>query len=353
MWKVSLLLIVIFASEVTFVHASPAYAVELISFTASGLPTGVELRWETATELGASAFLLQRAQGGSYQDLTQLVDENGQPYPGGVIEAEGSPTFGSTYIARDLTAVPGQSYAYQLLEVESDNNISVIASTTVLAGATPSPTPLSIGSNNTPQPGTQNTSTPTVVATAVPTNPVATLQPTATVARTFITPTPATVNDQLAAPANAPSAPANSPNNGNNGSSNASQPVASAPTDTGIVEVAQTTPESGYPGQATESETESSYPEAVVTPLTIGATETPYPANAFNQEQQPTPTIIGVIGSQPNQNNGSSAESNTDAGQTASPDSSTGILWLGFLGGLLIFGAAVAGSIALFVRRRQ
>ncbi|NJN54790.1 MAG: hypothetical protein HC804_08585, partial [Anaerolineae bacterium] len=145
-------LFLLFATLITHlnpVHARPAYAVELISFTATGIGNGVELQWETATELGASAFLLQRGLGGStFQDLTQLVDENGQPYAGGVIEAEGSPTFGATYIARDLTAVPGQSYTYQLLEVESDNNVAVIASATVLAGATATPTQITIGGSS-------------------------------------------------------------------------------------------------------------------------------------------------------------------------------------------------------------
>ena len=112
----------------------------------------------------------------------------------------------------------------------------------------------------------------------------------------------------------------------------------------------ESTPESGYPGQPTPPETESGYPEAIVTPLTVDPTITPYPANTFLPEIQPSPTIIGVVGSQID---GSQAQFGSTGQPAVSSASSVGILWLGFLAGLLIFIAAIIGSIVLFVRRRQ
>ncbi len=345
---------VVCLTAVQTLFARPPLAVELVSFTAVGLANGVELRWETATEQSASGFLLQRAQGDDYIDLTQLVDENGQPYDGGLIEAEGSPTFGAIYIARDLTAVPGQTYTYILLEVESDNNITAIAEATTLAGATATPTQLTIGSTATPAtPAAIATATQTTSATAQSPTTAATITAIATSARTIITPTPATSTTGNELPAQ-PATPANNLDNNNSdsaGNNSANPPLLPTPTESGIVEVAQTqpTPASAYPGQTTPPVETNGYPEAIITPLTVSATETPYPANSFIQEQQPTPTIIGVIGSQTNRESGTAVPPTT-ANTSAS---STGILWLGFLVGLLIFGAAVVGSIALFVRRRQ
>lgn len=334
-----------------FASSRSPLAVELISFTAVGIANGVELRWETATELGAAAFLLQRDQGAGFTGLTQLVDENGQPYPGGLVEAEGSPTFGAVYIARDLTAVSGQSYTYQLVEVESSNQTTIVGSVTVVAGGDPTPTQIIIGGDATPvSGGQQETATPTNMAVTAPSTTPSPAQATATTARTIITPTPAVAENQLA-----PSAPDNSTNAATNAGN--SQPASPSPTNSGIVEIAQVepTPESAYPGQTTLPETESGYPEAIVTPLTIDATETPYPANTFLPEQQPTPTIVGIVGSQTNDAAGNNASTLlTNAGQPgATLASSTGILWLGFLAGLFIFIAAIIGSIVLFVRRRQ
>ncbi len=323
-------------------------AVELISFTAVGIANGVELRWETATELSASAFKLQRGQGGGFEVLTQLVDGNGQPYFGGLVEAEGSPAVGAVYVARDLTAVPGQTYTYQLIEVESSSVETVIATTTVLAGGAPTPTQITIGNDNQTPTGSQSTATPGNTAVATASATTASVPATAAPTRVIITPTPMPVDNQVVL-----AAPESSGIGSSVGSSaNNSQPA--APTESGILEIAQVqpTPESGYPALPTQPEAENGYPEVVVTPLTIDMTETPYPANAFLPEQQPTPTIIGVVGSQSNGNNG--VVSAAGAGQgAATPTSSTAILWLGFLGGLLIFIAAIAGSIALFVRRRQ
>lgn len=330
----------------TSVHARTPLAVELISFTAVGISNGVELRWETATELSASAFKLQRGQGGGFQVLTQLVDGNGQPYFGGLVEAEGSPMIGAIYVARDLTAVPGQTYTYQLIEVESSSVETIIATTAVLAGGAPTPTQIIIGDNNQPTPGSQSTATPgnTAVATASPSTSF--VQATNAPTRVIITPTPMTEDNQVAL-----AAPESS---GIGSSATNSQPAAPTPTESSILEIAQVqpTPESGYPAPPLESEAENGYPEVVVTPLTIDVTETPYPANAFLPEQQPTPTIIGVVGSQSNGNNNVVSAAGAGQGAAAS-GSSTAILWLGFLGGLLIFIAAIAGSIALFVRRRQ
>lgn len=323
-------------------YASSAYAVELVSFTASSLPNGVRLTWTTATEQSVSAFFLQRRQGnGNFVDLTQLYAPNGEPYLDGIVEAEGSPTIGATYIADDLTAVPGQTYTYQLVEIEGNNNLNPLATVTVTAGGAHTSTPISVGNNPTPTP--QTTSPP--LSGASPTSPpgASASANTATATRTFITATPRpSSGDTGSAPLTA------SPAATNNTVAGANSP-ALGPTATETRQaIAQTdpTPTVDDPVQPTPAVPESGYPESLATPLTIQATVTPYPIHVFTPEQNPTPTIISIIGSQP----GSSASAENTA---VSATSNTGILWLGFTAGLLIFIVAVAGSIMLYVRRRE
>ncbi len=332
---------VLLPSAVPSTYASSAHAVELVSFTASGLPNGVRLTWTTATEQSVSAFFLQRRQGGgNFVDLTQLYAPNGNPYLDGIIEAEGSPTIGATYIADDLTAVPGQSYTYQLVEIEGNNNLNPLATVTVTAGGAYTSTPITVGNNPTPTP--QTTSPP--LSGANPTSPPGTSASanTATATRTFITATPRpSSGDTSSAPPLAASPAAT-----NNAVAGANVP-ALAPTATETRQaVAQTdpTPAADDSVQPTPDVPESGYPESLATPLTIQATVTPYPIHVFTPEQNPT--IISVIGSQ--------SESSASAENTAvSTTSNTGILWLGFMAGLLIFLVAVAGSMMLYVRRRE
>lgn len=323
-------------------QAAPTLAVELISFTAVGLPDGVRLTWQTATELNVSAFFLQRTQQHNFENVEQLYAPNGQPYPDGIIESEGNPTYGATYIADDLTAVSGQTYTYRLIEVEENNQLNPLATVLVTAGGAPTATLIPIG-NHTPAPGGQvATQTPPPGSTpqATAANNSAAVAPTAT--RPFIT---ATAGGEAGAPLAA--APATLP---------PAAPSPTAFTNTAGVALAQTleTPESAYPDTTSESApAESAYPVGAgetgtgSTPLPE-VSPTDYPATTFTLKQEPTPTIIGVVGSQ--------ATDNTAAAEMAvAPTNarSVGLLWLGFLAGILIFIMAVFGSMKLFARRRD
>jgi hypothetical protein len=335
-------------TAVSQTHARPAYAVELISFEGIGLPNGVRLTWETATEQSVAGFRLQRSQGsGDFVTLTDLYDANGQPYLDGIIEAQGSPTLGATYIADDFTAVPGQTYTYRLMEIEGDNNENPLETIIVTAGGQPTATSITIGTPSNPTSAPQNTptSTPQTSPTGQSLTATATVLTGATATRPLATaaPTQATANNNTNPPAaNTAVSPADS-------AIPLPEPV-SPPNELDNVVLAQTleTPTTAaYPGTDTTSAPEA-YPEGTTAPLPASeATPTAYPASAFSPNEAPTPTIIGVIGG----NVAGIEESEGTAVQTST--SSTGLLWIGFLGGLLIFIAAIAGSILLFVRRRE
>jgi hypothetical protein len=342
-FKLSILvLFVTLFTAVPHLHARPVYAVELISFTGSGLPNGVRLTWETATEQSVSGFILQRSQGGGdFVDLTELYDAAGQPYLDGIIEAQGSPTLGATYIADDFTAVPGQTYTYQLVEIEGDNNLNPLEMVTVTAGGQPTATQLTIG---TPIPTSPPQNTPTSTPQTSPTAEILTASATATRPLATAVPPQATASNNTNPQAVATGVPPS------DGAIPLPEPI-SPPNELDNVVLAQTleTPTTDpYPGTDTTSAPEA-YPEGATTSLPASeASATAYPASAFTLKQEPTPTIIGVIGG----NDGSAGESGGTAVQTSTA-SSTGLLWIGFLGGLLIFIAAIAGSILLFVRHRE
>lgn len=341
------LLLITVATAVPSIQARPAQAVTLIAFTGTPLTNGVRLFWETGTELGTAAFMLQRSSnGGGFANLTQIVDENNQPYPGGIVEAEGSATIGATYIVIDATAVTGQTYTYQLVEVETNNTLTPLATVIVTAGATPSPTPIPIGgggSNSTPTPS----GSPTPVATASTGNNAG--QPAGaggdtlpTRVRIFNTVTPITAASPTAV---------NSTNT-LPGTTNTSSPTPTATRGEAVAQVqptiaaypAESEPASGSPAGG------SPYPGELVVPDSPTTTPTPYPVNSFLETEAPTPTIVGVVGSQ--DGNGSvTGAGAADAAQDESA-SSRGVLWGAFMLALGLFIAAVVGAIQLFIRKR-
>lgn len=351
-WVALATAVTLFLATTFTAYARSAWAVELIGFTAVGLPNGVRLSWQTATEQSTYGFLLQRSQGSQTIDLTELTNGDGQPYPGGLIEAEGSPTMGSAYIADDLTAVPGQTYTYHLLEIEGDNSITVLESYTVVAGGAASPTAVSIDQTATTAP--QSTASATNPATAVasptpsrgattaPTNS-ANPQPsqTAVVASSATAPSPQAsptsqteqtgprLNDTAVAANTATPQPTHPPNN------------------SGVV-LAQTldTPDSPYPGQfATPAE--DAYPEWLATPLSLDEASTAYPGSAFTLKQDGTATAVNMVG-----HNAQTTPAATAVPMTPSP-ASAAILWGGFVLGILIFLGATLTAITVFARRNR
>jgi hypothetical protein len=340
------------AVAATTTHALPPHNVELVSFTATALSNGVRLSWETATEFETAGYILQREEEGEFVDLLELYDANGQPYQDGIIDAMGSPTVGAIYVADDRTAVSGQTYTYQLVEIEANSNLIAIGDVTITAGqTTPTATLIPVG-NNTPVGGSQNTPTPTntIPATAT-THPAATTAATATTVRTFVTATPASAANQETetGQAQATAVPVNNTNPPSN-----SNPQPAPPANTDGIAFAQEleTPASAYPGNTTAPEAENGYPEGLATALPLDSTASPYPVGSFPEAGNPTPTIIAVIGSQTETTESDTAVDSSINSQSGSP-SSTAVLWLGFLVGSIIFAAAIYGSIRLFARRRS
>jgi hypothetical protein len=88
---------------------------QLADFTAVAVNEGVQLNWQTATEIQSSGFLVRRSQNqaGPYEWLTEM----------GFIPAQG---VGSLYEAVDATAVAGQTYWYQLVERKLDDDLRPI-----------------------------------------------------------------------------------------------------------------------------------------------------------------------------------------------------------------------------------
>ncbi|MBI2865603.1 MAG: SBBP repeat-containing protein [Chloroflexi bacterium] len=90
-------------SPFTLGEGSPT-GVEVSSLAASALPSGIEVGWETASELNVTGFDLWRAEGSGGEWLR--VNE-------ARIAAEGA-SWGNRYSFLDSTAVPGRRYGYRL-----------------------------------------------------------------------------------------------------------------------------------------------------------------------------------------------------------------------------------------------
>lgn len=326
-------------------------AVELITFTAVGLPNGVRLSWQTATEQSAYGFLLQRSQaGGDPIDLTELYNADGQPYPGGLIEAEGSPTMGALYIADDRTAVSGQTYTYYLFEIEGNNQLKLLESQTVVAGGAAEPTPITI--NHTPT-AVPQTATPNVTNTAVATQTSSPITPSATVRQNTAVPT---------TPAPSQATSTNQPLPTHTATAVPPQPTTPRPTNlpnNSGVAMAQTldTPESPYPAPDDAPQQENPYPGQFVTPAPENYPnwmETPisldddaaYPGSAFTLKQE-TPGALSVVGHNAEQ------LPQTTAVPSVNSAASTFVLWLGFGLGSLTFVGATLVCISVFARRNR
>ncbi len=99
------------ALDDTFVFAPPVpTAVELSSFTAVGLDAAVELAWTTASELQNLGFHLYRSvsPSGPYEQITASL-----------VPGLGSSPTGASYRYRDAGLQNGQTYYYQLEDVET------------------------------------------------------------------------------------------------------------------------------------------------------------------------------------------------------------------------------------------
>ena len=100
--------------------------VDLASFTAKAIAGGVELSWETASEVDSEGFHLWRAEGpeGEFVQVTESM-----------ISAQGSPVEGATYDWTDPDVTAGSTYLYKLEEVDVYGNSTFHGPVEVLTGA--------------------------------------------------------------------------------------------------------------------------------------------------------------------------------------------------------------------------
>lgn len=313
-------------------------AVGLLYFTAAVQANGVRLDWGTATELNTAGFTIQRSSsGGSFATLDGI----------GFIPSTGGVATGATYSVVDTTAVPGQTYTYKLVELETNSSQHDLEVVTVTFNPQPTATSIIIGGTNpTPTPGSTpaavtNTPTATAIGTAVPTQNSS--QPTPTPQATAI-PTNAGTNSSL--PANTLQIPpTTAPRldqafDGSAGSGGAASGVAFAQEEPSPA--AYPGPGDPAPGDPTESDfyPDGQEPAAEIAP----ENPTPYPASTGGSAV-PTLAVIGSSDPYPPE---------TD---TAAPAPSAEVirgrilLWAGFLIALFIFLSGIVGAIVLYRRR--
>ncbi|MBI5805361.1 T9SS type A sorting domain-containing protein [candidate division TA06 bacterium] len=104
------------------VSAAPS-AVELCSFTATGLPGKVEIAWSTASESNSASWMVERS----------LAADNGYSVMG-KLPASGNASSGSQYSFVDGQAEAGVTYYYKIAEQELDGKITYYGPVSASAG---------------------------------------------------------------------------------------------------------------------------------------------------------------------------------------------------------------------------
>ena len=324
--------------------AMPPLAVSLVSFTVTSQQNAALVEWETATELNAAGFAIERKRATDNDD--QFTD-----IPG-FINAEGDVAVGAEYNYLDETAVNGQTYIYTLIEYESNNEKNELDRAQITIGVQPTATPITVGgSSNTATPGATAvpsatatrrataTATRAVGATAVSPTAVPTARPTTATGNTT-NPTATAINPT--ATAVNPTATSQSDNQDNAQSNNSSVDVAFAQEETPLPTIA------AYPAETiTDSQPAdgNEYPPADTEQSVVEGTETPYPVAI---EASPADGSdnggVNVIGSGVTDNDGVIDAIDDNGGNS--------YLWIGFILALLIFIAGVVGTAVLFVRKK-
>ncbi|MCB0036447.1 MAG: hypothetical protein KDE51_20585 [Anaerolineales bacterium] len=333
------------------VTTSSQAAVGLVYFTGSEDDGEVLLEWETAYEDGTAGFRIRRSDNPN-TDLSVVYDGETVTFIPSLFDESG---FGQVYQVTDTSVQAGQSYVYTLYEVTTGSETNELEQTDQIAVSQSSNNNLA---TNTPTSNnTQPTSTPTRTPTATP-QPTsqattaasgnATAVPTATQAATATTAGQTTAS--TATPTRQPTA-TTAVNNTNNGDDEGQEaPVEENEPAVVAQASAQEGGEEGYPAPVVEeapAEAEAQA-EATAYPETTNGEPTPYVEPAAGGEDNQQTQAIGV---------GSQA---TQAGETADNtaveegnDSNTLLLWVGFIGAMLIFGGGVVGSLLIFTRRRE
>lgn len=348
--------------------------VELMYFTAEGILAGVQLDWRTATEYETAAFRIKRASSAAGPFTFIDVWQYGQQISIIPLQNPGFPETGGIYRVQDLAAAAGQTFWYTLVEIEMDGDEIELETLSVVAGitTTPTSTPTATATGQVIGGGNNDNNTPTATPTATATQLTASPTP---IPQNTSAPATATTRANTAPPTIQPTNTTTTTAGGSNGGSTGSGSSGGTTTTggtsgSGSQPVAQITPTAAaYPvsgsvsnnaAPGTPEPTAAAYPEGQPT-LTTDPNATPYPI-------QEVPAGIGeeepYQGSTP-----AVTDFGTDAGSPADntlppPIQSVGdaagsstrgriVLWIGFLGGLLIFAAGVFGTILLFTRKQN
>lgn len=326
-------------------------AVTLMYFRGTGQENAVLLEWATGTEFETAGFRLSRAteESGQYLPLDQI----------GFIPGEGDGIVGAQYEVVDSNGIAnGVVYWYKLIELELNGTENPAGPISVTAGAvsataTSTPVPTATGTQPgggdaitpTPEPH-QGENTPTMTP-AVEGSPAAITQGTnASPSNSILQPPPPGAVQQSTPVTGASSSNANSPGSG------------------GTVSPDETLNISGYPAPATNDdsqqgrESRSSQGEGYPNPESISPTTEPGSYPQGNEDRLPDLTPppdsddssgsaqIGSLNVKP-------IESRSEDNEPSQSSNSSITLWLGFIASVLIFGAAVIGSIVYFSRQRM
>lgn len=323
--------------------AHPSLAVTLIYFRGTALDNSARLEWETGTESDTAAFEIQRSEnaGGPFSTLSEI----------GLVPATGTVSSGATYQVIDETALNGNVYWYRLVEVLFDNSRNALETIEVQISIDPTSVPVGGDTGN-------STSTPIPTSTQPPT---ATPQPSATASPPVPTPTAGVAGAATqTSTASGPAASATRPRATNTpqatatafstdaagaqsttsaGSSESSANIADAAGNSTAIAQVTLTPESlstAYPGPATGG----------TAPTNAQPTGETYPGGIGDSGA--TQDSVSGIGS-----NAAAGDSGAEAESETPANSSSLLLWVGFLVALLIFAGGVFYSIVLFARRQQ
>ncbi|MDX1664866.1 MAG: hypothetical protein R3272_13825 [Candidatus Promineifilaceae bacterium] len=323
-------------------------AVTLKSFVGIREGDAVRLRWETGTEIDVVGFKMKRATSasGPFTLLTNIGS-------GGIVLATGS-GLGDTYEVVDDSANQDNSYWYTLLEVTGSNEeieVATIAVAPAQQNATATPT----AAGSEPDPGQGTDPTPTAVISAAPAHTE--------------TPTPASPSGGASAATAtatrpptriAQEAPDTAPTATNTGGAR----MVEAADDPQPTEDAQATINPQAPTAAAVAQATEAYPAGPAgedNPVDDSSD----PANAYPadeslpQELVPgadvPPTAVGIGADALELESDETAVDEAEERNAQAEEGLTGriLLWIGFIGALLIFVVGVFFSIFLSMRHRD